>query len=737
MKKIKNYLLKMYYKILWFYAKKYLNKTKPLIIWINWSVWKTSCRMIITQTLQKYLWNFIKIYTSKENFNWELWLPLSILEIEEISPNLFSFLKVFILSTYKFLFKKPTYKIWVLEYWIDTPGEMKFLLSIIKPDIWVFTKIDSVHSLQFGTPQAIANEESLMIKNTKEIAFLNIDDIYARQLYNLIQIDKFFYTTTKEESSNFVIKPDIDFELKELNLDKDKNLYSLLEIRNNKIKRQVKTNLIWKETYWYIALAYWILDILIYKFWLKSKIIIKNEEEINYKLIPWRSSIFKWINNSIIFDSSYNASPLSMRKLIQTTYTLKNQIYKNHKICLVLWDMRELWDFEEEEHRKIAWVASMAWDMIVLVWKSTNCRTKDELEKIGFNWKIYCFQNSKEAWLFLQNFLNKDSNQRILLFKWSQNTIFLEEAIKYVLNPQTNNMNNFDYLTRQSPKRLKIKSKFFKKLKNNKIWQKISNLMFFLVSLIFLFFSLNVFAKNIEIPKTIKDNCYLIQEKYIDYCPKYRQDLKKINIKLYEIFNLAEKNSSTLSDLNLKINKVFFKLNAMKKDMFVHRKLNSKNMFLIDYMLYLTKLYKQELQNKIDFKWTIKELFQKTYFNQQQSWIVLQNISLFNSNQNPEVYDNELILKFKFRNYTDKNINNVEDIYCFATKDNKDFIFPLHWDWLIFPWNKITNIVWTLQIPANTIMDTPENKTLYCMMVYFDNNHEITTNFKKFTFDVQ
>jgi UDP-N-acetylmuramyl pentapeptide synthase len=82
-----------------------------------------------------------------------------------------------------------------LEYGIDRPLEMEFLIKIAKPHIGVFTAIDAVHSEQFGNPAEIAKEEVKMIKNTLEIAFLNESDMYAMNLKNNIKIDGFVYQT--------------------------------------------------------------------------------------------------------------------------------------------------------------------------------------------------------------------------------------------------------------------------------------------------------------------------------------------------------------------------------------------------------------------------------------------------------------------------------------------------------------------------------------------------------------
>lgn len=104
--------------------------------------------MIITQTLQQFFPE-LRISTSAKNFNGELGLSLSIFEIESWSPNPLTFIWVLLKTSYKLLLGKKPYDIIVLEYGIDRPKEMEFLVSIAKPDIGIFTAIDAVHSEQF------------------------------------------------------------------------------------------------------------------------------------------------------------------------------------------------------------------------------------------------------------------------------------------------------------------------------------------------------------------------------------------------------------------------------------------------------------------------------------------------------------------------------------------------------------------------------------------------------------
>lgn len=89
---MKKRLLLGYYTLLGKLAHGYLIKHNPKIIGINGSVGKTSCRMIIYQTLQKFFPNK-KIYTSPKNFNGELGMSLSIFQIETREPTMMCFVR--------------------------------------------------------------------------------------------------------------------------------------------------------------------------------------------------------------------------------------------------------------------------------------------------------------------------------------------------------------------------------------------------------------------------------------------------------------------------------------------------------------------------------------------------------------------------------------------------------------------------------------------------------------------
>ena len=407
--------------------------------------------MIIHQTLEKAFPNK-KIYTSPKNFNWELGMSLSILMVENWNPTPSYLVWIWCKALWMAFFWKKWYDCIVLEYWIDRPKEMEFLVSINKPHIWVFTAIDAVHSEQFWNPTEIAREEVKMVKNTREIAFLNADDIYAQQIVWTLWIDEFTYQTLWYES-----KADIHFENEKVTVSDENKHFVLSEfdIYIKKEKNHLKTNLLGKPNYWYICVALCIAEILSQRFTNKELDLKKLlKDPLIYKLQPWRCSIFKWKHDSILIDSTYNASPLSVRKLIDTTLSIQKASWNKKKILLVLWDMRELWDLTEKEHRLLAWYVQWSADHVVLLWNSMHNYLADEIQKIGFAKENLTLCHSyHEVWKRVDNFLKGSKDKWIVLIKWSQNTIFLEEATKALLNDKK----DAELLTRQSAWRLKKK----------------------------------------------------------------------------------------------------------------------------------------------------------------------------------------------------------------------------------------------------------------------------------------
>ncbi|MGE4444385.1 MAG: Mur ligase family protein [Candidatus Altimarinota bacterium] len=447
---MKQKLLQLYFQIFGFLAKKYIKKHNPFVIGVTGSIGKTSSRMIISELLQQTLPEKI-ISTSSKNFNGELGLSLSVLGISDYEPSFLSVVKTFLKAFYTSFFGEKKYDIIFLEYGIDHIGEMDFLLSIVKPDIGIVTKIDKVHSSQFESKEVIASEKYKLLQSTKELSFLNADDEFAKKYESTLISNKIFYTTSGEPQTQQVDLKGLDYTLETKDGGIVSSFYFESDVKN---KTKIVSNLIGQENIGYITIGLYIAEILNQKYYNQSFFSQIGEIfYIGFTLQYSRFSIFSGIENSVLIDSSYNAAPESMKKVMENFFLLSQKIYSNYEIILCLGEMRELGEYSKDEHEKLA---NFVKD------KSKNIFVVGESMKKYFLPIVpnaIHFKNSKILGEFLQEKLHKDKKKYIILFKGSQNTIFMEEAVKHILLQEEDKKQ----ICRQEDFWMEKKNKFFDK----------------------------------------------------------------------------------------------------------------------------------------------------------------------------------------------------------------------------------------------------------------------------------
>ncbi len=398
---MKKVILRMFSMLLSFFARFYLNKTNPTVIGITGSVGKTSCRTIVSWVLKQFVLDKV-VYTSPKNYNSEIGLPLSIFQIEDYTPNMISLVKVFIKIILLSLFTKPPYNIIVLEYWIDHPGDMNYLLKIVKPDISIFTKLDLIHLENFDSLVNIWEEKFKLLKNTKSLVYLNSMDDYCLRNHNEIWVEKRFFCSDHIQYRNYSFH--------------EEKWHLIAEFKYE--NKNIKTNLLWEENASYITLWFDLLDYVTESNYRKL-----DEYFVFFEMQPGRFNIFNGINSSILIDSSYNAWPTSMKKMIENTINIREKAFPKYKLAAVIWDMRELWESSNKSHLELKDYLK-DFDLVITVGPETK----------KYLWYKDAFFSSKEAWSELKKHLKKSKDKYIVLFKWSQNTIFVEEALKHVLD---------------------------------------------------------------------------------------------------------------------------------------------------------------------------------------------------------------------------------------------------------------------------------------------------------------
>lgn len=139
-----------------FLAKSIIARKKPLIIGVTGTVGKTTVTTNIVRLLE-HAYGTGTIGYSPYHYNGEYGLPLTIIGAKTGGKNPIRWLWVACIALFRLI--RPYPRIIVLEYGIDHPGEMEFLLSIARPNIAIITAIESNHLEQFGTLERYRQEK--------------------------------------------------------------------------------------------------------------------------------------------------------------------------------------------------------------------------------------------------------------------------------------------------------------------------------------------------------------------------------------------------------------------------------------------------------------------------------------------------------------------------------------------------------------------------------------------------
>ncbi len=168
------YVKKKFAAVLGMLARMVLHSRQPIVIGITGSVGKSSTKEAIALVLSK---NYT-VRFSPGNYNNEFGLPAAILGVPSPgrSPALWvkAVFHAFALSCR--LERYP--EVLVLEMGVDHPGDMDYLLRIVRPNIGVLTRIAASHLVHFDSLAHIAKEKGKLIAALPEEGFavLNADD---------------------------------------------------------------------------------------------------------------------------------------------------------------------------------------------------------------------------------------------------------------------------------------------------------------------------------------------------------------------------------------------------------------------------------------------------------------------------------------------------------------------------------------------------------------------------------
>jgi UDP-N-acetylmuramoyl-tripeptide--D-alanyl-D-alanine ligase len=412
-----------------FLAKYYLKLKRVEVIAITGSAGKTTTKVALWQFL-----NPEEVYVPVEGYNTEIGVPLVIFQekVPERVGDLFAWTAIIWRSFLKFFSRAPYKKI-VLEMGADHPGDIKYLTSFIKPKIAIITTVLPVHTEEFLNIENIAKEKGYLVEALKKdgIAILNSDNKYVRLMSN--RTNAKIVWVGQDNTAN-IRWENVTYKKTGINFD--------LFVRGQKYK--VKTKIIAPQLLPSILSALGAALALNYEISELLPKIVDFEPEMG------RMRLFEGVNGSRLIDDSYNANPESVLAALEVL----NNIEGERKIA-ALGSMNELGELERSGHQNVGKRAAEVAELVVTVGELAEKYLAPEVKK--YKTKVKSFEDSKQAGKFLQKELKQGD---VVLFKGSQNKIFMEEALKMVLkDPEHDGA----FLVRQSKMWEDKKRKFFER----------------------------------------------------------------------------------------------------------------------------------------------------------------------------------------------------------------------------------------------------------------------------------
>lgn len=404
---------------------------RPFVIGITGTVGKTTITHHISRFLAHEVWKENVEY-SPYHYNGEYGLPLTIIGSETGGKNPFLWWVVFFRALKRCFGSFPKYLI--LEYGIDHPGEMDFLRSIVLPDIAIITEVLPNHIEQFWTFERYRSEKLKFIQG--------VEHIIAHESHReFIESEAIFYgrwAMSDIDASHVEIVP----RGTQAQIHMQGSIYPLM------------LPVFWEFQIDNILPVYGVASIL--------GLSLEHIAEYAKKFQPdsGRSWMLTAVGNALIVDGSYNGGYASIHAGI---ISMRSFLH-SHKIIFVLWDMRELGTESKKLHEQIAQEIQDVFPSGVgveffLVWPMMGEFVFPLLRE---HYTVHHFLSSQDAWMSIRSLLEqKDDNSSTMIYvKWSQNTIFLEEAIKKILRDP----NDVTKLCRQSEEWLARKTLFFDSL---------------------------------------------------------------------------------------------------------------------------------------------------------------------------------------------------------------------------------------------------------------------------------
>jgi len=399
-------------------SKAVLKKFRPRIIAVTGSVGKTSTKDAIYTALRGTL----SVRKSAKSYNSDFGVPLTILGREGAWNNPVGW-TLTILQGIKLLLLNYPYPEWlILEVGADKPGDLRDLMSWVKPDITVVTRFPDVpvHVEFYESIEALFAEEAIPVFSLKTpgVLVLNNDDERVRAFADDSPHMVYTYGSTPTASvrsfdESVEYAPDEEGKLMPLGMKFD------VISGDRQATLRVRDALGMQHVYPLLAAVAVGLS--------QNVPLLVMAEALNKEHVTpsGRMRLIPGEKETYLIDDTYNSSPVAAREALLTLGGLKAY---GRKIA-VLGGMRELGHYTEDEHKKIGALAAEQVDILIGVGEEARYLAEGALDAGMPDENIFQYDNAREAGKFLESILAKGD---IALIKGSQ-SVRMERIVEEVM----------------------------------------------------------------------------------------------------------------------------------------------------------------------------------------------------------------------------------------------------------------------------------------------------------------
>jgi len=392
-------------------AKAVLRKYRPHIVAVTGNVGKTSTK----DALYSVLKNAYYVRKSEKSYNSEIGVPLAVLGVPNAWMNPIAWMRN-IIEGLRLIFLKNHYPKWlILEVGADRPGDIAGVASWLRPDIVVVTKIGDtpVHVEYFASADEVVEEKGKLVDALTPEGLLVIDADSPRAMSLSKRTTARLVTYGFSEQAQFVAShPEVIYAAGDV----PEGVTFKVSCGTRSVPIRVKNTIGQHHAYPVLAaIAVAVsegVNLVSAAQWVEEK----------YEPPAGRLRIIPGMNDSIILDDTYNASPSAVQAALAAIETVKGR-----RKIVVLGDMLELGRFSVEEHEKVGETVSEA----ATIFFAVGSRMKaagEKAQSLGMK-NVEFFSDSRAAAVALRKAIHKKD---IILVKGSQSTR-MERVVEAVM----------------------------------------------------------------------------------------------------------------------------------------------------------------------------------------------------------------------------------------------------------------------------------------------------------------